>query len=141
MMQRKALCFDDLVTATEIMLTDSPQKCKALGQQILDFDDAIWNMHKFQVVEEGSYHKFMHAIDPEEREVLKRKLLATGERELVEASRFDRVWGVGFTVEELRRTQKGERRGAEREKWGQNLLGKALMSARKRIREEEEQRK
>lgn len=83
----------------------------------------------------------MHAIDPEEREVLKRKLLATGERELVEASRFDRVWGVGFTVEELRRTQKGERRGAEREKWGQNLLGKALMSARKRIREEEEQRK
>lgn len=78
----------------------------------------------------------MHSLaaDPEG---LKNKLLATGDRELVEASRFDRVWGVGFTREQLRMGKKG---GYGREKWGENLLGKALMAARGRIRGEEREK-
>jgi ribA/ribD-fused uncharacterized protein len=87
---------------------------------------------KSQVVEQGSYLKYTRS------EELKKRLLATGDTELVEASPFDRVWGVGFTPEQCRRGKKG---GAGRELWGQNLLGKALMAARKRIREEEEEKK
>ncbi|KAI0450455.1 DUF1768-domain-containing protein [Xylaria acuta] len=56
-------------------------------------------------------------------------LLATGSRELVEASPFDRIWGVGFAA-----------KGAEgrRDKWGMNLLGKCLMDVREEFRKEAE---
>jgi len=52
-------------------------------------------------------------------------LLGTGEKTLVEAAPTDRVWGIGIGVDDARR-------GA---RWnGENLLGKALMGARARIR-------
>jgi ribA/ribD-fused uncharacterized protein len=59
---------------------------------------------------------------------MQKLLLATGDRELVEASPFDKIWGVGFS-------EKGAERN--RHKWGQNLLGKALMTVRDRLREQE----
>jgi len=61
---------------------------------------------------------------------LKSLLLATEERELVEASRFDRVWGIGFDAQQALVTP--------RQKWGQSLLGTALMNVREKIRREEE---
>jgi ribA/ribD-fused uncharacterized protein len=134
MMHRKALHFSDHTTATEILRTSSPRKCKALGRATTNFSASEWDKHKLAVVTEGSYHKFMHSLAPD-REELKRKLLETGERELVEASPFDKVWGMGFRREQLRRGKKG---GAGREHWGENLLGKALVMARGRIRTEEE---
>ena len=137
MMQHKALRFSDHSTARETLLTSSPRKCKALGRDTSGFKAEIWNKHKLAVVSEGSYHKFMHSLAPDRQE-LKNKLLATGDRELVEASRFDRVWGVGFTRVQLKKGAKG---GYGREKWGENLLGKALMAARARIRAEEEERR
>ena len=59
---------------------------------------------------------------------MKARLLETGERVLAEASRSDRVWGIGLNESEA---------GDRMEEWGQNLLGKALMCVRERIREEE----
>jgi len=46
---------------------------------------------------------------------------------LVEASPFDRIWGVGFGEEDAKEN---------REKCGLNLLGKSLRRARQRISEE-----
>lgn len=77
-----------------------------------------------RIVEEGNYHKFTISEDAAS---LKAMLLATGERELVEASPMDRIWGVGFTEKNA---------GHNRVRWGQNLLGKALMNVRARLREE-----
>lgn len=57
-------------------------------------------------------------------------LLGTGERELVEASPFDRVWGIGFREKDVIK--------AGRDRWGQNLLGKALMEVRGLLRAEED---
>jgi ribA/ribD-fused uncharacterized protein len=80
---------------------------------------------KSRIVEEGTYHKFTVSEDAER---LRRLLMETGDRELVEASPRDRIWGVGF----------GEKNaGRSRAKWGQNLLGKALMVVRERLREEQ----
>ena len=70
-------------------------------------------------------HKFTRS---KEAESFKKWLLATGERELVEASPADRIWGIGFTERDA---------GANRQWWGQNLLGRALMEVRTRLREEE----
>jgi ribA/ribD-fused uncharacterized protein len=75
-------------------------------------------------VTQGNYHKFTVSRDAQE---LKNMLLATGERELVEASPYDRIWGIGFAE----RDAEGSRHW-----WGQNLLGKALMEVRRRLREE-----
>ncbi|KAK7742427.1 hypothetical protein SLS62_010735 [Diatrype stigma] len=55
-------------------------------------------------------------------------LLATGDRLLVEASPFDRTWGIGVSAKEA---------DAKRELWGLNLLGQCLMDVRERFREEE----
>jgi hypothetical protein len=78
---------------------------------------------KLGVVEEGNYLKFSQNTG------LRRKLLATGDAELVEAARGDRVWGIGFSVEDAPRTP--------RARWGQNLLGKALVNVRERLRRED----
>lgn len=58
-------------------------------------------------------------------------LLQTGNKELVEASPMDRIWGVGFGAANA---------GANRGRWGLNLLGKCLMRAREQFREEEKKR-
>jgi ribA/ribD-fused uncharacterized protein len=81
-------------------------------------------LDRCRIVEEGNYLKFTISKDAEK---LRAMLLETGDRELVEASPFDRIWGIGF----------GEKNaGAHRHRWGQNLLGKALMSVRERLRKE-----
>lgn len=84
---------------------------------------------KLGIVVEGNYLKFTESEDAEN---LRRMLLATGDRELVEASPWDRVWGVGFREKDA---------SANRHQWGQNLLGKALEEVRGRLREEEEEEK
>ena len=55
-------------------------------------------------------------------------LLETSDRLLVEASPYDRTWGVGYSA------SKAE---ANRSNWGENLLGKALMRVRDRLRAQE----
>ena len=79
---------------------------------------------KLRIVEEGNYLKFTVSDDAA---ALRAMLLATGERELVEASPMDRIWGVGFAAKNA---------PMKRARWGQNLLGKALMNVRTRLREE-----
>lgn len=100
-----------------------PRDLRSLGRKIPDFVEEIWQEHRFAIVVEGNYLKFTQNED------LKQLLLSTGERELVEASPRDRIWGVGF----------GEKNAGNcRERWGLNLLGKALMETRERIRREVE---
>lgn len=57
---------------------------------------------------------------------LRRKLLATGDAEIVEARR-DRRWGIGLMP--AKACSEG------RSKWGQNWLGLQLMRTRKRLAE------
>lgn len=91
-----------------------------------NFDKTKWEHNRDRIVEEGSYHKFKHSLL--EKEDLKAMLLSTGDRELVEASPYDRIWGVGFGEKDAEKN---------RNKWGLNLLGKALTKTRQRIRDEE----
>ncbi|KAF2006855.1 DUF1768-domain-containing protein [Amniculicola lignicola CBS 123094] len=125
MMVGKARLFKDEDVALEMLATTDPKTHKALGRQVGDFDAGVWDENKLRIVEEGTYYKFTKSKDAE---VLRGWLLETGERELVEASPMDRIWGIGF----------GEKNaGKMRDRWGQNLLGKALMNVRARLREEE----
>jgi len=105
--------------------TTDPKKHKALGREARGFDGKKWNQHKLRIVEEGNWHKFTASKNSKE---LKKLLLETGEREIVEASPLDKIWGIGFGAKNAEKN---------RAKWGQNLLGIALMNVRKRIVEQE----
>ena len=106
----------------------SPKEVKALGRKVKNFDDETWLRERTRIVLEGSLHKFKQNAG------LRRELFATGERELVEASPLDRIWGIGMGEKKGRETCASEASG--RQGWGLNLLGKALVQARTILREE-----
>ncbi|KFY51865.1 hypothetical protein V496_08747 [Pseudogymnoascus sp. VKM F-4515 (FW-2607)] len=119
MMYCKAGRFNDIDTQMRVLATGSPKEQKYLGRQVKGFDDARWDAVKSDVVVAGSTAKFAR------NRKLRAKLLATGDRLLVEASSQDPVWGIGYSAKHAMAHQKY---------WGENRLGKALMVARDHIR-------
>lgn len=122
-MWEKALYFEDKEIAQKIMVTAEPSECKRLGRQIKNFDADKWSIVSYDIMVNANYHKYS------QNPILKDLLLETGDKTLVEASPFDKIWGVGlasFNDEIL-----------DEKNWrGQNLLGKALMEVRDKIRNE-----
>lgn len=117
MMARKALLFEDREMFEAIMAAAHPRQCKALGQKVRDFDQAVWDRHKKQIVVDGNLAKFS------QNEPLERFLLGTGQRILVEASPYDKIWGIGMAA--------SDPRAEDPLQWnGQDLLGFALMEVR-----------
>lgn len=122
MMFQKAVLFHDVETAKKIMETEDPKKIKALGREVKNFDSAVWDDAKFDIVVKANHKKFT------QNEELRERLLGTGDKILVEASPYDKIWGVGLRA--------NDERILDERNWGQNLLGKALMGVRERIRSE-----
>lgn len=106
-----------------MIATTDPKIHKALGRKVSNYNQALWNENKSRIVEEGNWWKFTAAENSAE---LKAQLMDTGDKEIVEASALDKIWGVGFAEKNAEQN---------REKWGENLLGIALMNVRRRIRE------
>lgn len=117
----KALLMGDKEVAKKILQADTPGKAKALGREVQNFQQKIWDENCDRVVEDGNFLKFS------QNEELGRVLLGTGERGLVETSPNDRLWGVGFNSDDAE--------GREGE-WGENKLGKALERVRERLKKE-----
>lgn len=122
MMYHKALFFGDADTAREVLLSPQPRAAKRLGRQVRNFDDAKWRTVCEAVLFAGNEMKFRQNAD------LLTRLLSTGEAEPVEASHFDRVYGIGFRAKEAARN---------RHRWGLNILGKQLCEVRKALAKEE----
>lgn len=120
MMAEKARLFGDLEMEGRILAAPHPREVKALGRQVRGFSDARWCEAREGIVLTGSLAKFRQ--DPELREFL----LGTGERVLVEASPWDRVWGIGLRAEQPAALDPAQWRGL-------NLLGQALMAARAQL--------
>lgn len=117
MMYQKALCFQDVQTAGEILATDSVGKIKALGRAVKNYDETVWNGVRQIAVYEGLLEKFR------QNEGLRRQLLETGDSILAECAVQDKIWGIGLSMKDGRRFDMAQ--------WqGQNLLGFALMMAR-----------
>ena len=124
MMHSKALLFGDEEIAAQILETSSPRKMKSLGRKVRGFDDKMWNRHRERIVYEHNVAKFS------QNEKLLRVLLKTGDRELVEASPQDAIWGIGLHESDAVRCTV--------DRWpGLNLLGKALMRVRATLAETE----
>lgn len=95
-----------------------PKRLKQLGRRIKGFDNTVWDRYKFKIVVNGNYLQFS------QDNRLKKILLDTKDATLVEASPYDKIWGIGF-----------RERDADNNKgrWGLNLLGKALMEVREKL--------
>src|SRR5262249_34939581 len=90
MMYSKALLFGDRDTAAKIMAAGTPREQKKLGREVRNFDPKTWDLFREGIVYSGSYAKFTQDAD------LLAELLATRGTTLVEASPYDRVWGIGL---------------------------------------------
>lgn len=77
---------------------------------------------------EGNWWKFYNSTDSIEEGKMGYRdvLLGTGEREICEASRMDRRWGIGYQEKDALKY---------RSNWGANFLGKGLMLVRAKMRE------
>lgn len=117
MMHGKAVLFGDAEIAAEILAADHPRTHKALGRKVKSFDVGIWERERMTIVKAGNRAKFTQ--NPE----LLDKLLATMGTTLVEASPYDKIWGIGL----------GEKdpRAQDPKQWkGRNLLGYVLTELR-----------
>ncbi|SOK58441.1 Uncharacterized protein COG3236 [Yersinia phage fHe-Yen9-04] len=124
MMYAKAIVFDDIIIANKVLETNSQSKQKALGRQVSNYDDEIWNEIRFEIVYDACLAKFS------QNEKLKEQLLSTGNLHLVEASPYDKIWGIGMKDDHPDATNP--------EKWdGLNLLGEVLMVVREHLRKEQ----
>lgn len=118
-MKKKQELFDPTneQLANAIMNTSDPKEIKKYGRAVKNYNETIWNTHRFNAMLNANKLKF--SSNPNLRE----QLLETGNKILVEASPYDNIWGIGL--------DKKDALTLEPDKWpGQNLLGKVLMEVR-----------
>lgn len=126
-MYEKASLFGDtnIQSLLSKFTSNEPKKFKELGRMVKGYNDKIWSEKRFDIMKKGLYLKFNQNIE------LKSLLLSTGDRILVEASPYDKIWGVGLNWYDVRIN--------DPKLWkGLNLLGKALMEVRDTLKNIEE---
>jgi ribA/ribD-fused uncharacterized protein len=103
-----------------ILKETSATKIKALGRSVKNYDDSIWNEHKLNIMINGLRLKF------QQNKKLLEELLSTNNKILYEASKNDKIWGIGFYTDKAITVNPN--------KYGQNLLGEALMIIRNELK-------
>lgn len=121
MMYMKAMYFEDCVIGNDILKSKDPREQKALGRKVKGFTEQKWIPMRELIAYHGNLYKF------NQNPGLKQQLIDTGDRILVEASPYDVIWGIGLG--------EGDVRIYDEKNWrGLNLLGKALMKVRDKLR-------
>jgi len=127
MMAKKALLFDDKVAFDAIMSTSNPKTQKEIGRTIKNFDEDTWVEHRESIVTRGNYLKFS------QHSHIREILMKYKDKILVEASPYDKIWGIGLGP--------SDPKVKDESNWnGLNLLGKCIMTARDILLEEETER-
>lgn len=117
MMYAKAKLFGDHEIADEILREPSPEQQKKLGRQVKGFVKKTWDDRCVPIMVAGLTQKFAQNKDMADL------LLSTEGTELVEASQYDKIWGIGIGIHDPARFDKNLWRGT-------NLLGAVLTKVR-----------
>ena len=120
MMAEKARTFADYQALQNILASQSPAEAKQIGRSVRNFDAKHWAGLSVDAVYRGNLAKFS------QNPALYDYLLATGDAVLVEASPYDRIWGIGLEETHPAATQPAQWRGT-------NLLGFTLMRVRQTL--------
>lgn len=117
MMYQKAIRFQDISIAEEILATQDVAQIKELGRSVSGYNDNIWSGIRQIVVYEGLKAKFA------QNDNLRKQLVETQDAILAECAVKDCVWGIGLSMHDPNRLNL--------EQWrGKNLLGYTLMMVR-----------
>ncbi|KAK3107123.1 hypothetical protein FSP39_011692 [Pinctada imbricata] len=120
MMHQKAVLMGDKESANLILSSNNPREQKQIGRRVKHFKETLWNEKRESIVKKGNLEKFR------QNKALAEILKTTYPRVLVEASPFDKIWGIG-----LRSTDK---RAKIKKEWkGRNLLGFILTDVRNEL--------
>ncbi len=111
---KMAMMFKDEEAHRRIMKSGDPAQMKRIP--IKNFDPQLWSNSCLETMEEGLYSKF------DQNPNLRDKLLQTAPTMLVEASPYDRFWGIGHSMNDPKVN--------DNENWGLNHLGKLLVKIR-----------
>lgn len=121
MMAEKARLFKDELALEKIMETTNPAVQKKWGRKVKNFNKNKWEEMAKKIVFKANYAKFTQNED------CKKLLLDSENRTIVEASPYDRIWGIGLSCNDPRALNPKQWRGA-------NWLGKIIMEVRKKIK-------
>lgn len=125
MMHEKAVLFGDHKIGKQILVETRPARIKALGRQVGNFNEQIWLENRERIMYDAVVGKFSQNDD------LRKIILDTGNKLLVEASPNDKIWGIGLAIDDSRIH--------DPKNWkGSNLLGKALMKAREYLKNDKQ---
>lgn len=118
LMYMKAKTFEpnNIVLLNKILAETSATKIKQYGRMVKNYVDDVWNEIRYGVMVNGLRLKFSQ--NPQ----LKQLLIGTGNKILYEASKYDKIWGIGFSPQDAINTNP--------QLFGRNLLGQALMEVR-----------
>lgn len=112
-MYLKAKFFGDRDMANKILQSKTPEEAKSYGRRIKNFDDTLWDEYRDNIMLETLKAKFDHCQE------FKDLIMNNTDKIFVEASPYDRIWGVGLSETNPRIENP--------EKWlGQNRLGKCI---------------
>lgn len=118
----KAITFGDTEIAEEILLRGkNPKTAKALGRQVKNYDDKVWNEKRYQVMVDANMLKYSQNEDLKQL-LLNKEFDGKG---FVESSPYDKIWGIGIGESEAL---------DDKSNWkGLNLLGKVLDEVREKL--------
>ena len=118
-MWAKAVKFGDTLTAVKILDADTPMLCKMYGREVENYIEGEWEAVRYEIMRDVNLEKYRQNPD------LCEKLLDPkfDGKTFVEASPYDRIWGVGLE-------QDNPAIEDERNWKGRNLLGKAITEVR-----------
>lgn len=120
----KAVFFGDEEMAEQILASKTPQEARNLGQKVRNYDDEQWDKVRVDRMRTAVRHKFY------QNENLRKQLMDTRYegKTFVEASYYDRIWGIGYNEHDAERNINN---------WGRNELGKILTNLRKDLKRSE----
>ena len=117
MMYHKARFFNDEVSMGKIMRESDPRKIKAMGREVSNFNEKEWNKVNKKIVTLGNFYKFSQDSK------LKEDILLHKNKQFVEGSPYDKLWGIGLNVTDPR--------AEDADGWqGLNWLGECIDQAR-----------
>lgn len=120
MMAGKARLFTDFNALEKIMKASDPSVQKQVGRNVRGFDETKWNKVAKEIVYNGNHAKFTQNAT-----LLKQLLQTVGT--MVEASPYDKIWGIGRSA--------NDKNALRRETWnGKNWLGELLTKLREDLR-------
>ena len=122
-MHQKILTFNpsDKKSIDIVLSTKSPTVCKRIGRKVKKYNELVWRSKRKQIMERALFLKFTQNFE------CMLSLLKTKNKKIYEASKFDKIWGIGYDYKTI------VLKNIDLKKYGKNLLGKILMNLRDKL--------